>query len=76
MDWKLEVVVLPVADVDRAKDFYLDQVGFDLQVDYSAGEDFRVVHLIPRGFGRGRGAYAQRGLSRQRERTAPGGQRH
>ncbi|HEX3795083.1 MAG TPA: VOC family protein [Acidimicrobiales bacterium] len=49
MDWKLEVVVLPVADIDRAKAFYVDQVGFDVQVDYSAGEDFRVVHLIPRG---------------------------
>ncbi len=49
MDWKLEVVVLPVSDVDRAKAFYLDQIGFDLQVDYSAGESFRVVHLIPRG---------------------------
>jgi predicted enzyme related to lactoylglutathione lyase len=49
MDWKLEVVVVPVADVDRAKAFYLDQFGFDLQVDHSAGESFRVVHLIPRG---------------------------
>jgi predicted enzyme related to lactoylglutathione lyase len=49
MDWKLEVVVLPVSDVDRAKAFYLEQIGFDLQVDYSAGESFRVVHLIPRG---------------------------
>jgi catechol 2,3-dioxygenase-like lactoylglutathione lyase family enzyme len=49
VDWKLEVIVVPVADVDRAKDFYVDQVGFEVQVDYSAGEDFRVVHLIPRG---------------------------
>jgi catechol 2,3-dioxygenase-like lactoylglutathione lyase family enzyme len=49
VDWKLEVVVLPVSDVDRAKAFYLDQIGFDLQVDHSAGESFRVVHLIPRG---------------------------
>jgi catechol 2,3-dioxygenase-like lactoylglutathione lyase family enzyme len=49
MDWKLEVVVVPVADIDRAKAFYADQVGFDVQVDYSAGEDFRVVHLVPRG---------------------------
>jgi predicted enzyme related to lactoylglutathione lyase len=49
MDWKLEVVVLPVADVDRAKAFYLDRVGFDLQIDHRAGESFRVVHLIPRG---------------------------
>jgi len=49
MDWKLEVVVLPVADVDRAKSFYVEQVGFDVQVDYSAGDDFRVVHLVPSG---------------------------
>jgi catechol 2,3-dioxygenase-like lactoylglutathione lyase family enzyme len=49
MDWKLEVVSLPVADMDRAKAFYVDQVGFDLQVDYRAGEDFRVIHLIPKG---------------------------
>ncbi len=49
MDWKLEVVVLPVADVDRAKEFYLTQAGFELQVDFSAGDSFRVVHLIPPG---------------------------
>jgi catechol 2,3-dioxygenase-like lactoylglutathione lyase family enzyme len=49
MDWKLEVVVVPVSDVDRAKEFYVEQIGFDVQVDYSAGEDFRVVHLIPPG---------------------------
>jgi catechol 2,3-dioxygenase-like lactoylglutathione lyase family enzyme len=49
MDWKLELVVVPVADVDRAKSFYLDQLGFDLIVDHSAGEDFRVVQLSPTG---------------------------
>src|SRR5581483_12170766 len=49
MDWKLEVVVLPVADVDRAKAFYLEQAGFELQVDFSAGDSFRVVHFIPPG---------------------------
>jgi catechol 2,3-dioxygenase-like lactoylglutathione lyase family enzyme len=49
MEWKLEVVVLPVADVDRAKAFYVDQADFEVTVDYSAGEDFRVVHLTPRG---------------------------
>jgi Glyoxalase/Bleomycin resistance protein/Dioxygenase superfamily len=48
MDWKLELVVVPVADVDRAKAFYLDQVGFDLLVDHRAG-DFRVVQLTPPG---------------------------
>ena len=49
MDWKLELVVLPVSDVDRAKAFYVDQVGFGLDVDHRAGEDFRVVQLTPPG---------------------------
>ena len=49
MDWKLELVVVPVADVDRAKAFYLDRAGFGLLVDHSAGEDFRVVQLTPPG---------------------------
>jgi catechol 2,3-dioxygenase-like lactoylglutathione lyase family enzyme len=40
MDWKLEVVVVPVSDVDRAKDFYTQKAGFHLDVDHSAGEDF------------------------------------
>jgi len=49
MDWKLELVVVPVTDIDRAKAFYLDQAGFDLLVDHRAGEDFRVVQLTPPG---------------------------
>jgi catechol 2,3-dioxygenase-like lactoylglutathione lyase family enzyme len=49
MDWKLEHVVVPVADVDRAKAFYIERAGFQLEVDHSAGEDFRVVQLCPRG---------------------------
>jgi catechol 2,3-dioxygenase-like lactoylglutathione lyase family enzyme len=49
MDWKLEVVVVPVSDVDRAKAFYVDQVGFVLDVDHRAGEDFRVVQVTPPG---------------------------
>ena len=49
MDWTLELVVVPVADVDRAKTFYMEQAGFDLHVDHSSGEDFRVVQLIPPG---------------------------
>lgn len=49
MDWKLEVVVIPVSDVDRAKAFYTDRTGFKLDVDYSAGDDFRVVQLTPPG---------------------------
>ncbi len=49
MDWKLELVVVSVADVDRAKAFYIDRAGFTLDVDHSAGEDFRVVQLTPHG---------------------------
>jgi predicted enzyme related to lactoylglutathione lyase len=48
MDWKLELVVVPVSDQDRAKSFYVDEVGFDLHVDHSAG-DFRVVQVTPHG---------------------------
>ncbi len=49
MDFKLELVILPVADIDRAKAFYLDNAGFRLDVDHRAGEDFRIVQLTPRG---------------------------
>lgn len=49
MDWKLEVVVVPVSDVDRAKEFYAEKVGFHLDVDHRAGEHFRVVQLTPPG---------------------------
>lgn len=49
MDWKLELIVVPVSDVDRAKAFYMEQMGFDLLVDHRAGEDFRVVQLVPPG---------------------------
>jgi predicted enzyme related to lactoylglutathione lyase len=49
MDYKLEVIVLPVADVDRAKSFYADNAGFNLDVDFSAGDDFRVVQFTPPG---------------------------
>ena len=49
MDWKLEVVVVPVSDVDRAKQFYSEQVGFNVDVDQKMGENFRVVQLTPPG---------------------------
>jgi catechol 2,3-dioxygenase-like lactoylglutathione lyase family enzyme len=49
MDMKLELVLLPVADVDRAKAFYEAQAGFHLDVDHRAGSDFRVVQLTPPG---------------------------
>lgn len=50
MDWKLEVIVLPVSDVDRAKEFYTERVGFGLDVDHRDG-DFRVVQMTPPGSG-------------------------
>jgi len=46
---KLEVISVPVADVDAAIRFYVDQVGFVLDEDHRSGEDFRVVQLTPRG---------------------------
>lgn len=49
MEWKLEVVVVPVSDVDRAKRFYSEQVGFVVDVDHRASETFRVVQLTPPG---------------------------
>jgi catechol 2,3-dioxygenase-like lactoylglutathione lyase family enzyme len=48
MDMKLEVVVVPVADVDRAKDFYT-ALGWRLDADVATGEDFRVVQVTPPG---------------------------
>jgi catechol 2,3-dioxygenase-like lactoylglutathione lyase family enzyme len=49
MDWKLELVVVPVTDVDRAKDFYAGKLGFHQDVDFSPNPDFRVVQLTPAG---------------------------
>lgn len=49
MDWKLEVVIVPVSDVERAKRFYSEQVGFNVDVDSQMGENFRVVQLTPPG---------------------------
>jgi catechol 2,3-dioxygenase-like lactoylglutathione lyase family enzyme len=49
MNYTLELVVVPVSDVDRAKAFYIDNAGFELHVDHRAGDDFRVVQLNPPG---------------------------
>jgi catechol 2,3-dioxygenase-like lactoylglutathione lyase family enzyme len=51
MNWTLEVLIVPVADIDRAKAFYADQVGFVLDHDVTIGEDVRVVQLTPPGSG-------------------------
>jgi len=49
MDYKLELVLIPVSDVDRAKKFYLEQAGFVLIVDTPIGGDNRVVQVVPPG---------------------------
>ena len=49
MDWKLELVAVPVSDVDRAKAFYTEQVGFHADHDYRVNEDLRFVQLTPPG---------------------------
>jgi catechol 2,3-dioxygenase-like lactoylglutathione lyase family enzyme len=49
MDWKLEVVVIPVTDVDRAKEFYTGTLGFHLDADTRPTETMRVVHMTPPG---------------------------
>jgi catechol 2,3-dioxygenase-like lactoylglutathione lyase family enzyme len=49
MDWKLELVVVPVTDVDRAKRFYSEQVGFVVDHDTRISDDMRVVQLTPPG---------------------------
>jgi catechol 2,3-dioxygenase-like lactoylglutathione lyase family enzyme len=48
MDYKLEVIVVPVTDVDRAKAFYSERVGFNVDLDSDEG-DFRIVQLTPPG---------------------------
>jgi catechol 2,3-dioxygenase-like lactoylglutathione lyase family enzyme len=49
MDWKLELVIIPVSDVDRAKAFYTDQVGFHADHDHRVSDDLRFVQLTPPG---------------------------
>jgi catechol 2,3-dioxygenase-like lactoylglutathione lyase family enzyme len=51
MEFKLEVVVVPVSDVDRAKAFYTERVGFPVDVDFAPNEGFRVVQMTPEGSG-------------------------
>jgi catechol 2,3-dioxygenase-like lactoylglutathione lyase family enzyme len=49
MEMKLELVAVPVTDVDRAKSFYVDQVGFNADHDYQVRDDLRFVQLTPPG---------------------------
>jgi catechol 2,3-dioxygenase-like lactoylglutathione lyase family enzyme len=49
MTYKIEVIILPVSDVDRALAFYTEKAGFALDIDYHPTDDFRVVQLTPPG---------------------------
>jgi len=49
MDWKLELVAIPVSDVDRAKAFYVDQAGFNPDHDHKVSDELRFVQLTPPG---------------------------
>ena len=49
MDWKLELVAIPVSDVDRAKDFYVGKVGFHADHDHRVSDELRFVQLTPPG---------------------------
>ena len=49
MDWKLELIAVPVTDVDRAKRFYTEQVGFNADHDHNISDELRFVQLTPPG---------------------------
>jgi catechol 2,3-dioxygenase-like lactoylglutathione lyase family enzyme len=51
MNWTIEVIVVPVADIDRAKAFYADRLGFTLDHDIVINDDVRIVQLTPPGSG-------------------------
>ncbi|WP_214323773.1 VOC family protein [Nonomuraea sediminis] len=49
MDWKLEVIIVPVSDVDRAKAFYTETLGFRLDADFPVRDGYRVIQVTPPG---------------------------
>jgi catechol 2,3-dioxygenase-like lactoylglutathione lyase family enzyme len=49
MDWKIEVVTIPVSDIDRARDFYVEKVGFEVDIDHRISDEVRLVQLTPPG---------------------------
>lgn len=49
MDWKIEVVTIPVSDVDSARDFYVEKVGFEVDIDHQISDEIRLVQLTPPG---------------------------
>jgi catechol 2,3-dioxygenase-like lactoylglutathione lyase family enzyme len=49
MNWELQLVAIPVSDVDRAKEFYVEKLGFNPDHDHRVGDDLRFVQLTPPG---------------------------
>ena len=49
MDWKIEVVTIPVSDIDRAIEFYSEKAGFNVDIDFRVSEEVRLVQLTPPG---------------------------
>jgi catechol 2,3-dioxygenase-like lactoylglutathione lyase family enzyme len=49
MDWKIEVVTVPVSDIDRARDFYAEKMGFAVDIDHRVSDEIRLVQLTPPG---------------------------
>lgn len=49
MDWKIEVIVVPVSDIDRAKSFYADGLGFKVDLDHAISDTMRIVQMTPPG---------------------------
>jgi catechol 2,3-dioxygenase-like lactoylglutathione lyase family enzyme len=49
MDWKIEIVTVPVSDIDRARDFYAEKVGFAVDIDHRISDELRLVQLTPPG---------------------------
>ena len=49
MDWKIELIAIPVSDVDRAKEFYTDKAGFNADHDHVVSDDLRFIQLTPPG---------------------------
>lgn len=49
MDWKIEVVTIPVSEIDRARDFYAERLGFAVDIDHRVSDEIRLVQLTPPG---------------------------
>jgi catechol 2,3-dioxygenase-like lactoylglutathione lyase family enzyme len=72
MDFKLELIAVPVSDVDRAKTFYTEQAGFNADHDHRVSDDIRFVQLTPPGSARSRISRGG-GSCSSATRTATGG---